>query len=98
MVVLSISITWKEWNELTREIYDAVDQHLAQNHIQYFTDLSDAEKTLLLERAARSIASSDGGKEGFLFFNEKMKSIDFVERNCLWQLAIKALICVGSIG
>lgn len=50
-----------EWNELTRDIYDAVDQHLAQNHIQYFTDLSDAEKTLLLERAARSISGSDGG-------------------------------------
>lgn len=28
----------------------------------YFTDLTEAEKSLLLERAARSLASSDGGK------------------------------------
>jgi hypothetical protein len=30
--------------------------------VPYFTDLTEAEKTLLLERAARSLAASDGGK------------------------------------
>ncbi|CAF3693226.1 unnamed protein product [Adineta steineri] len=45
----------KEWDTLTSNIYDAVDQHLAQSHVQYFTDLSDAEKSLVLERAARSL-------------------------------------------
>ncbi len=29
--------------------------------MSYFTDLTEAEKNLLLERAARSLASSDGG-------------------------------------
>lgn len=50
-----------EWIDLTKNIYQAVDQHLSQSHMQYFTDLSDAEKMLLLEKSARSIAASEGG-------------------------------------
>ena len=56
------TIKSKEWNELTKHIYEAVDQHLSQNHVNYFTDLSEHEKSLLLERAARSVASTDGGR------------------------------------
>ena len=51
----------KEWHHLTTNIYDAVDQHLAQNHVPYFTDLSDAEKSLVLERAARSLRGTTNG-------------------------------------
>ncbi len=59
----------KEWNNLTTNIYDAVDQHLAQSHVQYFTDLSDAEKSLVLERAARSLkGTTNGGRKFYLFF------------------------------
>ena len=46
---------------MTKNIYDAVDQHLAQNHVQYFTDLSDAEKSLLLERAAKTLKANQPG-------------------------------------
>jgi hypothetical protein len=46
---------------LSRHIYEAVDQHLSQSHVSYFTDLTEAERNLLLERAARSLSSSDGG-------------------------------------
>jgi hypothetical protein len=55
------TIKTNEWNELSKHIYDAVDQHLSQSHVSYFTDLTEAEKNLLLERAARSLASSNGG-------------------------------------
>ncbi|CAF3747468.1 unnamed protein product [Rotaria sp. Silwood1] len=51
----------QEWHNLTTNIYDAVDQHLAQSHVQYFTDLSDAEKSLVLERAARSLKGTVNG-------------------------------------
>jgi hypothetical protein len=50
-----------EWVNLTKNVYQAVDQHLSQNHMQYFTDLSDTEKMLILEKSARSIAASDSG-------------------------------------
>lgn len=53
----------KEWTDLTKQIYEAVEQHLSQNHVPYFTDLSNAEKSLLLERAARSLTSSDNGNK-----------------------------------
>ncbi|RNA36639.1 hypothetical protein BpHYR1_016077 [Brachionus plicatilis] len=51
-----------EWAELSKHIYDAVDQHLSQSHISYFSELTEDEKNLILERAARSLASSDGGR------------------------------------
>ncbi|CAF0957674.1 unnamed protein product [Brachionus calyciflorus] len=51
-----------EWAELSKHIYDAVDQHLSQSHVNYFSELTEDEKNLLLERAARSLASSDGGR------------------------------------
>lgn len=57
----------KEWHNLTTNIYDAVDQHLAQNHVQYFTDLSDAEKSLVLERAARSLRGTSNTARKILF-------------------------------
>jgi hypothetical protein len=35
---------------------------LNQNHVSYFSDLSEAEKSLLLERAARSLSEADQGR------------------------------------
>jgi hypothetical protein len=68
--VKEYAIKTNEWNDLTRQIYEAVDQHLSQSHIAFFSELSDAEKTLLLERAARSLSDSD---EGRLFENLQSK-------------------------
>ncbi|CAF1157730.1 unnamed protein product [Adineta ricciae] len=63
----------KEWDALTHNIYDAVDQHLAQSHVQYFTDLSDAEKSLVLERAARSLrATTNGGPTPYDNLNKRV--------------------------
>ncbi len=47
---------------MSRSIYEAVDQHLSQNHVSYFSDLSAPEKSLLLERAARSLSEADQGR------------------------------------
>ncbi|KAK7088108.1 uncharacterized protein [Littorina saxatilis] len=45
----------KEWNAFLLELNDAIQQQLTQNHVQYFTDLSDAEKELFMQRATKAI-------------------------------------------
>ena len=35
---------------------------MSQSHVSIFSELKEAEKSLLLERAARSLAASDGGR------------------------------------
>ncbi|KAL8614022.1 hypothetical protein ACOMHN_023257 [Nucella lapillus] len=45
----------KEWNGFVHELNDAIQQQLTQNHVQYFTDLSDAEKELFMQRATKAI-------------------------------------------
>nr|XP_006812621.1 PREDICTED: uncharacterized protein LOC102808036 [Saccoglossus kowalevskii] len=44
-----------EWGSLTRELFDAIQQQLTESKITYFTDLSEAEKTLFMQRAAKAI-------------------------------------------
>ena len=45
----------EEWANVTQDLYDAIQQQLAQSHVTYFTDLTDAEKSLFMDRAAKSI-------------------------------------------
>jgi hypothetical protein len=45
----------QEWNAFLLELNDAIQQQLTQNHVQYFTDLSDAEKELFMQRATKAI-------------------------------------------
>ncbi|KAK7499097.1 hypothetical protein BaRGS_00009644 [Batillaria attramentaria] len=45
----------KEWNAFLHELNDAIQQQLTQSHVQYFTDLSDAEKELFMQRATKAI-------------------------------------------
>ena len=73
---------------MSRHIYDAVDQMLSQSHVPYFTDLSEAEKNVLLERAARSLTSSDGGK---VFENLQSKLSYFLDQSVNNQVAKKML-------
>lgn len=79
----------KEWNDLTKQIYDAVEQHLSQNHVAYFTDLSDAEKSLLLERAARSLSSGDSG--GKVYENLQSKLSYLLDQSVNNQVAKKLI-------
>ncbi|XP_063713291.1 uncharacterized protein LOC134841318 isoform X2 [Symsagittifera roscoffensis] len=52
----------EEWRGVTGDLFDAIQQQLAQSHVAYFTDLTDAEKSLFMDRAAKSIQHSDNYK------------------------------------
>ncbi|XP_021371343.1 uncharacterized protein LOC110461920 isoform X2 [Mizuhopecten yessoensis] len=45
----------KEWNTFLAELHEAIQQQLTESHVQYFTDLSEAEKDLFMERATAAI-------------------------------------------
>ncbi|XP_060558814.1 uncharacterized protein LOC132719086 [Ruditapes philippinarum] len=47
-----------EWKAFLKELHDAIQQQLTESHVQYFTDLSEAEKELFMQRATKAI---DGG-------------------------------------
>lgn len=42
-----------------RELHDAIQQQLTESHVQYFSDLSEAEKELFMQRATKAL---EGGK------------------------------------
>lgn len=44
-----------EWNDLTSELFDAVQQQLTESHVSYFSDLTDSEKIMFLDRAAKLV-------------------------------------------
>jgi len=48
----------QEWQELISELFEAIQQQLAENHISYFSDLSESEKILFLDRAAKLVKES----------------------------------------
>lgn len=48
----------QEWKELVSELFEAIQQQLAENHIAYFSDLSESEKILFLDRAAKLVKES----------------------------------------
>lgn len=47
-----------EWKDLTSELFEAVQQQLTENHVSYFSDLSESEKILFLDRAAKLVKGS----------------------------------------
>ncbi|KAK1147996.1 hypothetical protein AOXY_G35382 [Acipenser oxyrinchus oxyrinchus] len=53
----------QQWKGFTAELFDAVQQQLVESHVNFFTDLSEAEKTLFLERAAKAIRRGNAYKE-----------------------------------
>ncbi|KAI0208838.1 hypothetical protein LSAT2_006454 [Lamellibrachia satsuma] len=44
-----------EWSSFIHELYDAVEQQLAEGDVQSFSDLTDSERKLFLERASQAI-------------------------------------------
>ena len=48
----------EEWKELILELFEAVQQQLTENHVSYFSDLTDSEKTLFLDRASKLVRNS----------------------------------------
>ncbi|PFX32934.1 uncharacterized protein LOC111344453 [Stylophora pistillata] len=47
-----------EWKDLTSELFDAVQHQLTENHVSYFSDLTDSEKVMFLDRAAKLVRDS----------------------------------------
>ncbi|KAH3885194.1 uncharacterized protein LOC127839191 [Dreissena polymorpha] len=45
----------KEWGTFLHELHDAIQQQLTESHVQYFSDLSEAEKELFMQRATKAI-------------------------------------------
>ena len=45
----------QEWKGFIENLSDAVQQQLTESHIQTFTDLTDAERTLFIDKAAKQI-------------------------------------------
>ncbi|XP_032236000.2 uncharacterized protein LOC5510899 [Nematostella vectensis] len=49
-----------EWKRLTLELNEAVQQHLTENHVSYFADLTNVEKLVFLNRASKLV--KDGSR------------------------------------
>ncbi|XP_029467178.1 uncharacterized protein LOC115096549 isoform X5 [Rhinatrema bivittatum] len=49
----------QEWKDFTGKLGDAVQQQMNENHVGFFTDLSETEKTFILEKATRTIQGGD---------------------------------------
>jgi hypothetical protein len=47
-----------EWKDLLSELFEAVQQQLTENHVSYFSDLTDSEKILFLDRASKLVRTS----------------------------------------
>ncbi|XP_027036979.1 uncharacterized protein LOC113665481 isoform X2 [Pocillopora damicornis] len=47
-----------EWKDLTSELFDAVQHQLTENHVSYFSDLTDSEKVMFLDRAGKLVRDS----------------------------------------
>ncbi|XP_048751885.1 uncharacterized protein LOC125663636 isoform X2 [Ostrea edulis] len=58
----------KDWNVFLRELHDAVQQQLTESHVQYFSDLSEPEKELFMQRATKAL-------EGGTSYNNLMKKV-----------------------
>lgn len=55
MVIFYYLFTLKDWNVFVRELHDAIQQQLTESHVQYFSDLSEAEKELFMQRATKAL-------------------------------------------
>jgi hypothetical protein len=47
-----------EWGALVRDVYNGITGRLAQNHIQFFSDLLPSEKSLFIDEVEKSLFST----------------------------------------
>ncbi|XP_039612484.1 uncharacterized protein LOC120531285 [Polypterus senegalus] len=64
----------QEWKVFTAELFEAVQQQLNESHVNLFTDLTEAEKTLFLERAAKTIRRGNAYKEMMSLIRSSLES------------------------
>lgn len=58
---------FQDWNKFLQELHEAVQQQLTESHVQYFSDLSEAEKELFMERATKAIEGGEAIKKLVVF-------------------------------
>ncbi|GFS25981.1 hypothetical protein ElyMa_001702300 [Elysia marginata] len=63
----------KEWTSFVHELHEAIQQQLTESHVQYFTDLSEAEKELFMQRATKAL---EGGSASKNLFNRVSSVMD----------------------
>ncbi|XP_005096813.2 uncharacterized protein LOC101844992 [Aplysia californica] len=56
----------KEWNSFVSELHEAIQQQLTESHVQYFTDLSEPEKELFMQRATKALEGGTTSRNLFL--------------------------------
>ncbi|GFO15113.1 hypothetical protein PoB_004161800, partial [Plakobranchus ocellatus] len=54
-----------EWTSFVHELHEAIQQQLTESHVQYFTDLSEAEKELFMQRATKALEGGSTSKNLF---------------------------------
>ena len=68
----------KEWRSFLHELHDAIQQQLTESHVKYFSDLSEPEKELFMQRATKAI---EGGTCSCYF---KMKPLIMIVKS-VWS-------------
>ncbi|XP_069801030.1 uncharacterized protein [Dendropsophus ebraccatus] len=71
----------QEWEEFTGKLYDAVQQQMTENNINFFNDLSETEKIFVLEKAAKAL------KSGAMYKDLSARISSSLEENILEYVA-----------
>lgn len=67
--IVHLFVLLQEWRAFLHELHDAIQQQLTESHVKYFSDLSEAEKELFMQRATKAI---DGGNTISVLFDENV--------------------------
>ncbi|XP_073421266.1 uncharacterized protein [Dendrobates tinctorius] len=70
-----------EWKEFSSKLYDAVQQQMTENNINFFNDLSETEKIFVLEKAAKAL------KSGAIYSELSARISSSLEENLLSYVA-----------
>ncbi|XP_074640694.1 uncharacterized protein LOC141898601 isoform X2 [Tubulanus polymorphus] len=66
-------IASKDWNAFVGELHDTIQQQLTESHVHQFTDLSESEKELFMERAAKAL---HGGSAFNMLYGKISSTLD----------------------
>ncbi|CAH1801165.1 unnamed protein product [Owenia fusiformis] len=64
----------KEWNEYVGELHDVIQQQLTESHVQHFTDLSQPEKMLFMDRASQALHTGNAARQLAVKLNNTMET------------------------
>lgn len=49
---------FQEWMNFTKELYDAIEQQVKESRVDNFTDLTQTERSLFMDRACKALENS----------------------------------------